>query len=177
MWYCPAADQKDNAIEGELDANNAVEWVEVSDAANTMSDYLSSGDFFRVCADTARDLELNAAGMAPDHAQVELRRAANVLTSFSDLSTDDSLYAALKRHLRERDRAGSGTASPARARLRRRRGGAGETRGRRREGERVRQDGGVEDVQELWSSPTPLAKTNVRRRAALALRRTNSARV
>jgi hypothetical protein len=56
-----------------------------------------------VCADTARDLELNAAGMAPDHAQVELRRAANVLTSFSDLSTDDSLYAALKRHLRERD--------------------------------------------------------------------------
>ena len=103
VWYCPAADQKDNAIEGELDANNAVEWVEVPDAANTMSDYLSSGDFYRVCADTARDLELNAAGMAPDHAQVELRRAANVLTSFSDLSTDDSLYAALKRHLRERD--------------------------------------------------------------------------
>ena len=75
VWYCPAADQKDNVIEGELDANNAVEWVEVPDAANTMSDYLSSGDFYRVCADTARDLELNAAGMAPDHAQVELRRA------------------------------------------------------------------------------------------------------
>ena len=103
VWYCPAADQKDHVIEGELDANNAVEWVEVPDAVDTMSDYLSSGDFYRVCADTARDLELNTAGMTLDHAQVELRRAANVLTSFSDLSTDDSLYAALKRHLRERD--------------------------------------------------------------------------
>lgn len=80
-----------------------MEWVEVPDAVDTMSDYLSSGDFYRVCADTARDLELNAAGQTPDHSTVELRKVGNVLTAFSDLSTDDSLYSALKRHLREKD--------------------------------------------------------------------------
>ena len=166
VWYCPAADQKDNAIEGELDANNAVEWVEVPDAANTMSDYLSSGDFYRVCADTARDLELNAAGMAPDHAQVELRRAANVLTSFSDLSTDDSLYAALKRHLRERDSrwlrngvAGPGTpsSSPAAAPAKTADGAGKENACAKTEAWRT--------FKSSWSSPTPLAKTNFRRRA------------
>ena len=103
VWYCPAADQKDNVIVGELDAKNAVEWVQVPDAVDTMSDYLSSGDFYRVCNDTARDLEMNTVAMTTDQSNVELRRVGNVLTSFSDLSMDDSLYAALKRHLREND--------------------------------------------------------------------------
>ena len=178
VWYCPAADQKDNTFEGELDANNAVEWVEVPDAANTMSDYLSSGDFYRVCADTARDLELNAAGMAPDHAQVELRRAANVLTSFSDLSTDDSLYTALKRHLRERDsrwlRNGiSGPATPPSSPV------PAPTKpvdGAGKENTRSKTDAWRAFKSSLFVSDAA-REDDASPRKALALRRTNSARV
>ena len=87
VWYCPAMDQRGADIEGTLNADNAVEWVEV-DALHSMLVYLASGDFFRLCNDFARELELNTAMMSAEEAREELHRASNVLTAYYDIQVD-----------------------------------------------------------------------------------------
>lgn len=65
--------------------------------------YLSSGDFFRMCNDQSRELELNTAGLGDAEAREELHRASNVLTSYYDIQVDGTLRDAIRAHLNERD--------------------------------------------------------------------------
>lgn len=65
--------------------------------------YLSSGDFFRMCHDQSRELELETAGASEPEAREELRRASNVLTSFYDIQTDSMLRDAIRVHLNKFD--------------------------------------------------------------------------
>lgn len=100
-WFCPALDQTVK-VEGTPNAYNATAWVE-TDAVNSMLYYLSSGDFFRMCNDQSRELELNTAGMGDAAAREELHRASNVLTSYYDIQVDGTLRDAIRAHLNDRD--------------------------------------------------------------------------
>jgi hypothetical protein len=102
VWYCPAIDQRGADIEGTPNADNAVEWVEV-DALHSMLVYLASGDFFRLCNDFARELELNTAMMSAEEAREELHRASNVLTAYYDIQVDVGLRDAIVEHITEHD--------------------------------------------------------------------------
>lgn len=89
-------------LEGTPNAYNATAWVE-TDAVNSMLYYLSSGDFFRMCNDQSRELELNTAGMGDAEAREELHRASNVLTSYYDIQVDGTLRDTIRAHLNDRD--------------------------------------------------------------------------
>ena len=101
-WFCPALDQKGLKVDGTPNAYNAAAWVE-TDAVNSMLYYLSSGDFYRMCNDQSRELELNCAGASDAEAREELHRASNVLTSYYDIQVDGTLREAIRAHLNDRD--------------------------------------------------------------------------
>lgn len=101
-WYCPAKNQRGADIEGTPNADNAVVWVEV-DALHSMLVYLASGDFFRLCNDFARELELDTAMMSAEEAREEIHRASNVLTAYYDIQVDVGLRDAIVEHITKHD--------------------------------------------------------------------------
>ena len=107
-WYCPAKNQRGADIEGTPNADNAVVWVEV-DALHSMLVYLASGDFFRLCNDFARELELDTAMMSAEEAREEIHRASNVLTAYYDIQVDVGLRDAIVEHITKHDPVGCGT--------------------------------------------------------------------
>ena len=106
-WVCPALvqpdDDGDNDDGANLSAYNTSTWVE-ADAPNLMIAYLESGDFFRMCHEASRDIQLECASLSWREAADELQFASNILTAYNDVAaTDYNLRNAIRAHLETRD--------------------------------------------------------------------------
>tara|TARA_B100000767_G_C19681833_1_gene499937 strand:+ start:291 stop:1061 length:771 start_codon:yes stop_codon:yes gene_type:complete len=103
-WVCPALVQpEDDDDDASLSAYNASAWVE-ADAPALMIAYLESGDFFRMCHDASREIQLECASLRWREAADELQFASNILTAYNDVAaTDYNLRHAIRAHLDTRD--------------------------------------------------------------------------
>ena len=86
-WVCPALVQpEDDDDDASLSAYNASAWVE-ADAPALMIAYLESGDFFRMCHDASREIQLECASLRWREAADELGLEVGVLAVASAKAT------------------------------------------------------------------------------------------